>query len=187
MTGDLELVGGVERRDIVLVPYRPAWPARFAQELRRIADAMGPAALRIEHVGSTAVPGLAAKPIVDVQVSVADVEDEEAYLPRLEAAGYRLRVRAPGHRMVRTPQRDVHVHVCSAGSDWERRHLLFRDRLRHDADDRALYEATKRELAQRPWPDMNAYAAAKSPVITEITGRAEAWAARGDWSDPRSH
>jgi GrpB-like predicted nucleotidyltransferase (UPF0157 family) len=181
MTDEVELIGGTEQREIVLVPYDPAWAVRFAQERRRIADALGPAALRIDHVGSTAVPGLAAKPIVDVQLSVTDVEDEAAYLPHLEACGYRLRVRSPGHRMVRTPERDVHVHVCSAGSDWERRHLLFRDRLRHDADDRAVYEATKRRLAGRNWVDMNAYADAKGPVIADITRRAEAWAASGGW------
>jgi GrpB-like predicted nucleotidyltransferase (UPF0157 family) len=81
----------------------------------------------IELVGG---PELVAKPIVDIDLSVADPDDEAAYLDDLLGAGYELRVREPGHRLVRTPQRDVHVHVCAVGSRWERRHLLFRDRLR---------------------------------------------------------
>ncbi|MFE6968549.1 GrpB family protein [Isoptericola sp. NPDC057653] len=178
---DVELVGGVERREIVLVEPDPAWPARFARERERIAAALGPVAVRIDHVGSTSVPGLAAKPIVDIDVSVPDVEDEDAYLPALLAAGYLLRVREPGHRLVRTPDLGVHVHVCSAGSDWERLHLLFRDRLRHDAGDRAAYAALKRELAAREWPSMNHYAEAKGELIAEITARAEAWASATGW------
>ncbi|MFE7405220.1 GrpB family protein [Isoptericola sp. NPDC057559] len=178
---DVELVGGVERREIVLVEPDPAWPARFARERERIAAALGPVAVRVDHVGSTSVPGLAAKPIVDIDVSVPDVEDEDAYLPALLAAGYLLRVREPGHRLVRTPDLGVHVHVCSAGSDWERLHLLFRDRLRHDADDRAAYAALKRELAAREWPSMNHYAEAKGELIAEITARAEAWASATGW------
>lgn len=127
------------------------------------------------------MPGLAAKPIIDIDLSVLDADDEEAYLAALEAAGYHLRVRQPGHRMVRSPGLDVQVHVCSAGSDWERRHLLFRDWLPHDAADRQAYGRLKVELAGRDWPDLNAYAAAKGPLITEITGRAEEWARATDW------
>lgn len=182
MAEEFELVGGVEQRAIVLVPYDPGWPARFETERRRIEAALGPVARRVDHVGSTAVPGLSAKPIIDVDVSVADADDEAGYLPALERAGYRLRVREPGHRMVRTPTVDVHVHVCSAGSDWERRHLLFRDRLRADPHDRAAYAALKAHLAAREWPDMNAYAAAKGGLIAEITRRAEAWAERVGWN-----
>jgi GrpB-like predicted nucleotidyltransferase (UPF0157 family) len=119
-----------------------------------------------------------AKPIIDIDVSVPDVDDENAYLPALEMAGYVLRVREPEHRMVRTPALDVHVHVCTAGSDWERRHRLFRDWLRHDEADRNAYAALKVGLAGREWPDMNDYAQAKGPLIAEITARAEAWAAQ---------
>lgn len=176
MTDGMELIGGVEKRQIQIVDYDPDWPRRFAVERARIADALGPHALLVEHVGSTSVVGLAAKPIVDVQLSVTDPEDEGAYVPALSGVGYLLRVRSPGHRMVRTAARDVHVHVCGAGSDWERRHLVFRDWLRQDAADRDLYEATKKELARRDWSDMNAYADAKSAVIREITARAEAYA-----------
>lgn len=173
MASDVELIGGPEKRPVVLVEYSSQWPARFGHERDRIAAALGPAAIRIEHIGSTAVPELAAKPIVDIDVSVPDVEKEITYLPALEQAGYRLRVREGGHRMLRTPDLAVHLHVCTAGSEWERRHLRFRDRLRHSAEDRALYEATKRRLAERVWATHNDYAAAKSIVIAEILERAD--------------
>ncbi|MBN9734154.1 GrpB family protein [Pseudonocardia sp. P1] len=180
-----ELIGGVEKRDIVVVPYDPGWPVRFEAERRRIVAAVGAVARRVDHVGSTAVPGLAAKPIVDIDLSVPDVDDEPSYLPALERAGYLLRVREPGHRLVRTAERDVHVHVCPAGSDWERRHLLFRDRLRADRRDRAAYAALKLDLAGREWADMNAYADAKGPLIADITRRAEGWAQRVGWTVDR--
>ncbi len=114
---------------------------------------------------------MAAKPIIDIQLSVADVEDEASYVPAMEAAGYVLRVREPGHRMFRTPDIGVQNHVCATGSEWERRHLLFRDWLRHSSQDRARYEAAKRELARREWDDVNDYADAKSAAINEITER----------------
>lgn len=177
----VELIGGVEKRDIRLVPYDPAWPVRFEQERQRIAGALGPVARRIDHIGSTSVPGLTAKPIIDIDLSVPEVADVASYLDPLLAAGYRLRVREPDHLMVRTPELDVHVHICAAGSDWERRHLLFRGWLRTDATDRAAYAALKRELASRDWPDMNAYAAAKGALISEITVRAEEWAQATGW------
>ena len=169
---EVDLIGGVERRDIELVAHDPAWAVRFETERRRIGDALG-AGVRVEHVGSTAVPGLVAKPIVDVQVSVADVSDEASYVPALVAAGFELRVRERGHRMLRTPERDVHLHVCDAGGEWEHRHLAFRDRLRSSPADRDRYAAVKRSLAAQGWPSMNAYAAAKSEVIAEIMERPE--------------
>ncbi len=178
---ETELIGGVEKRDIVIVAHRPSWPARFAAERRRIVEALGSNARRVDHVGSTSVPGLAAKPIIDIDLSVPDPDDESAYLPALERVGYRLRVRQPGHRMVRTVDLDVHVHICGEGSEWERRHLLFRDWLRFDDADRDAYAALKRELSRRDWPDMNAYAGAKGALIGEIMARAEAWAERIDW------
>ncbi|MCV7156652.1 GrpB family protein [Mycolicibacterium brisbanense] len=178
----VELIGGVEKRVIKVVPPDPAWSAKFAVERETIATALGVKAVRVDHIGSTSVPGLAAKPIIDIALSVGDVDREEDYLTDLITAGYQLRVREPGHRMVRTPDLGVHVHVCTAGSDWERRQLLFRDGLRYDESDRATYNSLKTQLAQRDWPDMNAYAAAKSPLITEITARAEKWAARSGWT-----
>jgi len=179
-----ELIGGPERRVVRIVDWSPAWPGRFVRERARIVAALGERAERVEHVGSTAVPGLAAKPIVDLQVSVVDIEDEGAYVADLVGAGYVLRVREHAHRMLRTRERDVHVNVCDVGGDWERRHLLFRDWLRHDAEDRHAYEALKRRLATRDWPDMNAYAEAKSAFIAAATARAERWAA-GWWGPPR--
>ncbi len=170
------LIGGPERRRVVLAEPDPGWPERFEVEAARIRAALGSRALRIDHIGSTAVPQLAAKPVVDIDVSVADPDDEPAYVPDLQAAGYVLRVREPGHRMLRTPALDVHVHVCALGSEWERRHLLFRDWLRHDAADRALYERTKRALADREYADVNDYADAKTDVIEAIMRRARAWA-----------
>jgi GrpB-like predicted nucleotidyltransferase (UPF0157 family) len=174
MDEHVELIGGKEKREIRLVAYDPAWAVRFAAEKRRIEAALGSVAQRVDHIGSTAVPGLMAKPIVDIDVSVLDVEAEDAYLPQLLAAGYVLRVREPGHRLVRTPERDVHVHICDVGSEWERRHLLFRDQLRRNTEDREASGRLKLDLAQRDWPDMNAYADAKGPLINEITDRAQA-------------
>jgi GrpB-like predicted nucleotidyltransferase (UPF0157 family) len=168
----MELIGGRERRKIVIVEPDPAWPVRFRAERERIAAALGPRALRIEHIGSTSVPGLAAKPIVDLQVTVADPDDEPAFVPALEAAGYVLRVREPGHRMLRTPELDVHVHVWRDGDPAADRDLAFRDRLRASAEDRDAYERLKRELATRDWEHMNAYADAKGPLIEAILARA---------------
>lgn len=179
---DVELIGGPEKRDIVIELYNPAWAGSFEAHRRRISDALGAVARRVDHVGSTAVTGLAAKPIVDIQVSVADVEEEASYLGPLVAAGYRLRVREPGHRMFRTPGLDVHVHLCDAGSDWERRHLLLRDWLRQSADDREAYADLKIRLQRQDWDTMNHYADAKSELIAEMTVRAKRWALSTGWS-----
>ena len=165
------LVGGIEKRQVVIADHEPGWPERFECERERIQTALGAKALLIEHVGSTAVPGLAAKPIVDIVVAVADVEDE-AVGQALESAGYELRVREPDHRMFRTPERDVHVHVWLASDPEVERHLCFRDRLRADSVDRAEYEALKRELAAHDWEDMNEYAQAKSGLIDAIIKKA---------------
>ncbi|WP_433274074.1 GrpB family protein [Pseudonocardia xinjiangensis] len=181
MREETELIGGQEKRDITVVPYDPIWPEKFASERERIMGALGATAQRVDHIGSTSVPGLDAKPIIDVDLSVADADDEASYLPALERVGYHLRVRQPGHRMVRTSDLNVHVHVCAGGSEWERRHLLFRDWLRHDPTDRQAYAKLKRELAERDWPDMNAYADAKGALITKITARAEEWARAVNW------
>jgi GrpB-like predicted nucleotidyltransferase (UPF0157 family) len=168
------LIGGREKRDIVIVDHDPRWAERYEHERSRIVGALGDRVLGLQHIGSTSVPGLAAKPIIDIDLSVADVEDEDAYVPDLVAAGYVLRVREPEHRMLRTPERDVHLHVCGHGSDWERRHLVFRDWLRTHPDDRQRYEDVKRELATREWDDTNDYADAKSDVVADIMARATA-------------
>jgi GrpB-like predicted nucleotidyltransferase (UPF0157 family) len=169
---DQVLIGGREKREIVIVDYDPAWPARFALERDRIGRALDTSALRIEHIGSTAVPGLAAKPIVDLLVTVADPDDESVALA-LEPAGYELRVREPGHRMFRTPERDVHVHVWRELNPEVSRHLRFRDQLRRSPEDRQAYESLKRELAAREWSDMNHYADAKGELIQAILAGAD--------------
>lgn len=168
-----ELIGGREKRAVVLVPSDPQWPLRFAAERERIVAALGGAARLVEHIGSTSVPGLIAKPIVDVLVGV-DAPDDERLVDALVAAGYELRVREPGHRLVRTPSRDVHVHVWRHDDVEVVRHLAFRDRLRADAGERAAYAALKQRLALLEWDDMNDYAEAKSALIEEILARAGA-------------
>ena len=110
----VELVGGTEKRDLVLVDYDPNWPDWYANYERRISTALGPD-VHVEHIGSTSVPGLAVKPILDILVTVDDVTAEEDYLDQLLDAGYELRVREPGRRMVRTLARDVHVHIHEVG------------------------------------------------------------------------
>ncbi len=177
---DAVLIGGREKRELILVDYVPTWATRFASERVRILEALGDVARRVDHVGSTAVPGLAAKPIIDLLVAVDDPDYEDGYLDAMEGTGYELRVREPGHRMFRTLERDVHVHVWKAGSEDERRHLLFRDWLRQAPDDRALYEGAKRRFVGKKFTDMNYYARAKGPVIEEIMQRAEAWAAQAN-------
>ena len=171
------LIGGVEKRLIKILNYDPDWPKRFEQHAKRIADALGSTALRIEHIGSTSVPCLAAKPIIDILVVVKDSADERTYLSQLGAAGYVLRVREPDwneHRMVRTTERDVHIHIYSIDCPEIQRNLTFRDRLRSNSDDRSRYERTKRELSAKEWPDMNAYAEAKTEVIESIIAASQA-------------
>jgi GrpB-like predicted nucleotidyltransferase (UPF0157 family) len=169
---DSVLIGGRERRTIVIRDYDQAWPGRFREEQARVLAALGGAAQRIEHFGSTAVPGLAAKPIVDVLVTVVDPNDEAAFRPALEAQGYQLRVREPGHRMFRTAAGDVHIHVWADSDPEVERCLRFRDRLRASSQDRAAYERLKRDLARQDWSDMNYYADAKGALIGTILDRA---------------
>lgn len=160
---------------IGLAEYDPAWPSLFAREAERLRRILGQRVLGLEHVGSTSVPGLAAKPILDVLLVVADSADEPTYVPGLEAEGYVLRHREPDwfeHRMFKGPDADINLHVFSAGCSEVGRMLAFRDRLRSDAADRALYERTKRELAQRDWPTVQDYADAKSPIVADILTRA---------------
>ena len=169
------LIGGIEKQKIVIVDYDPQWPEKFQKHTAIISKALGPKALAIEHIGSTSVPGLAAKPIIDITVLVEDSSNEAAYLPALLAAGYVLRVREPDwheHRMVRTPALDVHVHIFSNGCEEITRQLVFRDRLRSNSEDRLRYETLKRRLATEDWPDMNGYARAKTELVEEITARA---------------
>jgi GrpB-like predicted nucleotidyltransferase (UPF0157 family) len=174
---DSVLIGGREPFTPVISDHDSTWASRFAELEVHIRAALGDAALAVEHIGSTAVPNLAAKPIIDVLVVVADVEDEAAYVPPMVDAGFVLRVREPGHRMFRTPERDVHVHVYASGDQAITDYLDLRDWLRVDESDRALYADVKRDLARRRWTDMNHYADAKTDVIQQVLGRARAWRA----------
>ena len=168
-------IGPLDRGDIVLVEYDSAWPARFEQEAARIRNTLGAAALVVEHVGSTSVPGLTAKPIIDIVLVVESSADEPSYVPALEAAGYVLRIREPDwleHRMLKSPGKDVNLHVFSAGCPEIDRMLVFRDRLRTSDADRQLYAAAKRELAARRWKHVQYYADAKTSIVEEILARA---------------
>jgi GrpB-like predicted nucleotidyltransferase (UPF0157 family) len=171
---EVDLIGGDEIRELDVVDYDEAWPGIFGVHRDRLRQALVGAAVGIEHIGSTSVQGLAAKPIIDILVTVDDVTAEEDFLVPIVAAGYVVRVRAPGRRMVRTPDRDVHVHILEKGSAAADDYLLFRDRLRGDAGDRALYASTKRALIAQGFDDMNAYSDAKTEVVTAIMGRARA-------------
>jgi GrpB-like predicted nucleotidyltransferase (UPF0157 family) len=164
---------------IELLPYELGWPARFQTWRKKLQQALRPPARRIDHVGSTAVPGLTAKPIIDIQVSLDDLSDEAAYVPALESLGVQLRSRDDDHRYFRPfadRPRDVHVHVCASGGDWERRHLLFVDYLRADSSARDAYLRAKEAAASRWADDRAAYTEAKSEVIEVIMVEAERWA-----------
>jgi GrpB-like predicted nucleotidyltransferase (UPF0157 family) len=159
----------------VLAEYDREWPRLFRLEAARIASILSGRSVRVEHVGSTSVPGLAAKPIIDVLLVVANAADEAGYVPALEAHGYVLRIREPAwheHRMLKGPDADINLHVFSSGCPEIDRMLLFRNWLRAHESDRRGYELTKRRLAQREWPDVQHYADAKSAVVEAIIARA---------------
>jgi GrpB-like predicted nucleotidyltransferase (UPF0157 family) len=163
---------------VQIVDYDPEWPRLFEREAERVRVALGDRVLLLEHVGSTSVPGLAAKPKIDMLLVLANSADEQVYVPRMEAAGYVLQIREPDwyeHRLFKGPDTDVNLHVFTVGCPEIDRMLFFRDWLRsHDAD-RELYERTKRELAKLNWKYMQNYADAKTAVVEEILARA-----RGD-------
>ncbi len=169
---DAVLIGGREKINIRVVDYDPAWAEEYERRRDVIDGVLGAQAVRVEHIGSTSVVGLAAKPIIDILVAVPDVDDEPAYVPLMESAGFVLRVREPGHRMFRTPNRDVHVHFYEPHDPAIPDYLDLRDWLRVSQQDRDLYAETKRRLAERDWEDMNYYAQAKSDVISAILTRA---------------
>jgi GrpB-like predicted nucleotidyltransferase (UPF0157 family) len=169
--GELKPLSG----QIQIVDYDPQWPELFEREAHRIRAALGPRALRIEHTGSTSVPGLAAKPIIDGLLVVTDSAAEETYLPALQAAGYLLRIRETNwyeHRMFNGPDTEMNLHVFSSGCPEIDRMLKFRDWLRGNAADRDLYARTKLDLAQKEWKYTQNYADAKTAVIEEIIARA---------------
>ena len=165
----------VHAAPIRLVDYDPAWPVLFEREERRIRDVLGDRVLDLEHTGSTSVPGLAAKPCIDMTLVVPDSSDEASYAADLEAAGYRLVIREPDwyeHRVFKGPDTNVNLHVFSPASPELERMVGFRDWLRTHDDDRDLYERTKRELAAREWQYVQNYADAKTEVVEAIIRRA---------------
>jgi len=170
--GELKPLSGA----ICIVDYDPDWPRQFECEANRIRSVLGGRALRIEHAGSTSVPGLPAKPIIDIVLVVAESAREAEYVPALESAGYQLRIREPEwheHRMLKGPETDVNLHVLSTGCPEIDRMLTFRDRLRTNASDRERYARSKRALAQQDWKYTQNYADAKTAVIEEIISGAE--------------
>src|SRR3954454_1717237 len=171
---------------ILLVEYDPQWPHQFREEAQRICTALGQHALRVEHVGSTSIPGLTAKPIIDIVLVVADSSNETEYIPALEKAGYQLCIREPGwyeHRMLKDDEKSLNLHVFSVGCSEIDRMLTFRDCLRTNEDDRESYARTKRSLAQRPWKYTQNYADAKTAVIEQILFRARHTDVSRDVSD----
>jgi GrpB-like predicted nucleotidyltransferase (UPF0157 family) len=168
--GELKQLNG----PIEIAEYNPAWPALFDQEATRIRSALGKKVLGLEHVGSTSIPGMAAKPKIDILLVVVNTADELAYVPALEAVGYVLRNREPDwheHRMFVRRDADINLHSFSEGCIEIERMLKFRDWLRTHKHDRLLYERTKRELAAKTWKYVQDYADAKTSIVKEILSR----------------
>jgi putative glutamine amidotransferase len=170
---------GLGNRPVEIVEPDPAWPDRYEREAAAIAAVLPPdLVVRIDHIGSTAVPGLPAKPIVDVQVSIRSMDPIAAYAAPLVAAGYRhvLDPWSDDHEFFSrdgdTGTRAVNIHVCEAGSPWERRHIAFRDWLRTHPQDLDAYAAIKRELAATHGRDRASYTEGKTDFIERITDRA---------------
>jgi GrpB-like predicted nucleotidyltransferase (UPF0157 family) len=171
VVGELKSFDGT----IVLADYDPDWPVLYLRQAARIRSILGSRVVQLEHAGSTSVPGLAAKPLIDIVLAVPDSSDEPAYVLDLEAAGYVLRIREPEwheHRLFKGPDTDINLHTFSRGSPEIERMLAFRDWLRTNDADRELYERTKRELAARRWKYVQNYADAKSAVVGAILARA---------------
>ncbi|MGC4796884.1 GrpB family protein [Micromonospora saelicesensis] len=173
---DAGLVGEPPRtwESVVIEEYDGAWAQRFIAVRSSLTEALGGLIIRVEHVGSTAVPGLAAKPVIDVDLVIGDTADESGYLPALQRLGYRLVLREPwwhGHRMLLSPAEDVNLHVWPQGAPEPVRHLLFRDWLRSHPHDRERYAATKRRLARDTAHRPRDYSLAKNDVIDEIYAR----------------
>ncbi len=162
---------------IHLAPYDPEWPRLYEREAARIRATLGDRVRVVEHVGSTSVPGLSAKPVIDIVLAVPDSADEPSYVPDLEAGGYVLRIREPDwfqHRLFKGPDTNINLHTFSEGCGEVDRMIGFRDWLRSHDDDRDLYERTKRDLAGREWRFVQHYADAKSGVVEGIIARAGA-------------
>lgn len=168
-------IGAWAPEAVEVVAPDPAWPQSYAAVRDRLVEALGDRVVSVEHVGSTSVPGLWAKPIVDVDLTVADSGDEDAWLPDLEAAGFVLRVREPEweqHRCLRGTEPSANVHVFSPGAREPQRHVLFRDWLRTHPDDRDAYAAVKREVAGRGFTDAMLYNNAKAWFVYDLYEKA---------------
>lgn len=168
-----------------MAAYDPGWPGLFAALGRRLRTALGAAALRIDHIGSTAVAGLAAKPIIDVQISVADFEPLAAYRVPLESCGFRFRPKpqelSRRYFRERPGERRTHIHVRRAGSFAEQLNLLHRDYLRADAARANEYAQLKHSLTHLLHTDRQAYVDAKAPFVWETLRRAEQWSDQTGW------
>ena len=168
-----------------VVDYDPAWPRLFASLGRDLRAALGNAALRIDHVGSTAVPGLAAKPIIDVQISVASFEPLRSFRDPIESCGFLWRAKndelTKRYFRERPGRRRTHVHVRRAGSFSEQLNLLHRDYLRTDASRAREYAEFKRSVAHLLLTDRQGHVDAKSPFVWDTIARADAWAQRTGW------
>jgi GrpB-like predicted nucleotidyltransferase (UPF0157 family) len=170
---------------VEIVPYSSEWPERFAGLGRTFRAALSDAVVRIDHIGSTSVPGLAAKPIIDIQISVEDFDPPDLYRVPLERLGYVFRADNPERtkRYFREPHGAprTHIHVRRIGSWAEQFALLFRDYLRAHSEDAQRYEAFKRGLAERYRQDRHGYTDAKGPFIWEIMRRADRWSQQVGW------
>ena len=170
---------------VLVVPYQRDWPQLFSTLGRRLRDALGPVALRIDHIGSTAVPRLDAKPVIDVQVSVTALEPHERFSTPLEAAGFVFRPDNPEltKRYFREHPGEprTHIHVRRAGSFSEQLALLFRDYLRDHCERSDAYGTLKRHLASTYQHDRQGYVEAKAPFIWETIRIADAWAQATGW------
>ncbi len=164
--------------NIAIVPYDPSWPAAYSELAAEVNAALGPQVLALDHVGSTSVPGLKAKPVIDIDLTVADGADEEAYVPALEKYGFELVIREPwwyGHRLLRHDDPRCNLHVWSPNCPEPARHLIFRDWLRENEGDRELYVRVKHQAAHRTRisrGDVVDYNERKRDVIREIYSRA---------------
>lgn len=170
-------VNGIEEHNqtIVLKPYDEQWSLLFEREKQRISNILKEKALMIEHIGSTSVPGLTAKPIIDILLVVEDAGKEEDYLNDLCQHGYILRIKEPdfeNHHMFKGPDTDINLHIFSQGSNEIEKYLVFRNYLRKNENARQLYEETKKKLAKRKWKYVQNYADAKSDVVCQIMNQA---------------
>ena len=168
-----------------LVEYDRTWPGKFAAFRADLATALGPAALRIEHVGSTAVPGLVAKNVIDIMIVVPNEADQRSYAPAVESTGLVLAHRDPAQSWSYfrppAPPRNRHIHVTSRGSDMERMLLLFVDYLRDHPVVAASYGALKQRLAARHTDDRSAYTEEKAVFVNDVLRRADEWAEEVGW------